>query len=462
MKRVLLLSSLIVMMAILTACGASKAYDFNGDWYSAKDGYLYVFTDGDVFCEENYVTLDSGKKTSGGYYEHENYIEAYIIETIGAGEDVSPLYLIQGEETDMLCSDLEGNNVFFCRSIEVAQQIVQQREEEQEREKEQLETEKRNSAYMAPTVSYDSAISGEYTYEFVSIEGFVTSYEYSNLINWYDFDFWCWSDQQNAYVCKKVSLGADKYTEDDVLQLQKFNSGDKIKFVFEVKPDIDSDWISIPRYLYAELIENGDISESELNDGSIIGQTGVSSGVSTASTSDIAVRFEPDYIDGDRLHITVFTKNNSDEKFSGNVYVTFYSADGKDRLGSDTIIVEELLPGRESWTDIVVDAYRGTPKMAVDFSEVSFVPIKEVSAEIDAEATDKTKNSFRLNFDGVSWYDDVTDIVVYTDGTCIVTIKDNPKEGGQFYASTVESCGEDYGVKEVQVVDQTGKIIAVY
>lgn len=184
--------------------------------------------------------------------------------------------------------------------------------------------------------------------------------------------------------------------------------------------------------------------------------------ISDADTSDIAVRFETDYIDGDRLHITVFTKNNSDEIFAGNIYVTFYSADGKDRLGSDTIIVDELLPGRESWADVIVDAYRGTPKLTVDYSEVSFTPMTEVIAEIDADATDKIKSSYYWNFDGVSWYKDITDIVAYKNGTCVVVLKDNPKEGGQFYASTIWSCGNDYGVDTVQVVDAKGTIIAVY
>jgi len=183
---------------------------------------------------------------------------------------------------------------------------------------------------------------------------------------------------------------------------------------------------------------------------------------STADTSDITVRFETDYIDGDRLHITAFTKNNSEEVFAGNVYVTFYSADGKDRLGSDTIIVDELLPRRESWADIIVAAYRGTPKMTVDFSEVSFTPIKEVVSEIDLDATEKTKSSYYWNFDGVSWYNDITDIAVYENGTCVVVLKDNPKEGGQFYASTIWSCGNDHGVDSVQVIDKDGTIISVY
>lgn len=464
MKRLLYLISLIAMIFTLAACGTAEqqAYDFNGNWYSAKDGYLYVFTDGDVFCEENYVTLDSGKKTSGGYYEYENFIEAYVIGTIGAGADVAPLYLIQEQGLDTLCSDAEGKNIIFCRDAAIAQQIVQQNEEDKKQQAEQKTKEERDSIYVAPTVTYDSAISGNYTYQFVGIEGIITSYKYSDFINWYDFDFWCWSDLENSYICKKISLDADEYSKEDIEHLQKFDDGDKVKFVFAVRSDFRSgDWLDIPQYLFAELVEKGEISEFELHNDTEDAKE-PSTGISTADTTDIAVRFETDYIDGDRLHITVFTKNTSDEIFAGNVYVTFYSADGKDRLGSDTIIVDELLPGRESWADIIVDAYRGTPKMTVDFSEVSFTPIKEVVSEIDLDATEKTKSSYYWNFDGVSWYNDITDIAVYENGTCVVVLKDTPKEGGQFYASTIWSCGNDHGVDTVQVIDKDGTILSVY
>ena len=100
--------------------------------------------------------------------------------------------------------------------------------------------------------------------------------------------------------------------------------------------------------------------------------------------------------------------------------------------------------------------------MTVDFSEVSFTPIKEVVSEIDLDATEKTKSSYYWNFDGVSWYNDITDIAVYENGTCVVVLKDNPKEGGQFYASTIWSCGNDHGVDSVQVIDKDGTIISVY
>ena len=174
------------------------------------------------------------------------------------------------------------------------------------------------------------------------------------------------------------------------------------------------------------------------------------------------MRFITDVIDNDRLHLKVYTKNNSEEIFSGNVYVTFYSADGKDRLGSDSIFVEDLQPGHESWANVTITTYLGTPKMTVDFSEVRFTPLEKITAELDQETTQKVKRSYELNFKGVSWYEDITQIEVYTDGICVVTIKNKAKEGGQFYANAIKQCADQYGVDSVKVVDTSGNVKAVY
>ena len=91
-----------------------------------------------------------------------------------------------------------------------------------------------------------------------------------------------------------------------------------------------------------------------------------------------------------------------------------------------------------------------------------FTEVEEIVAEIDKDATEKTQNSYKLNFEGVSWYTDITDIVVYDDGSCVVTIVNDSKENGLFYASTIWQCGSDYGVDTVQVVDSDGNIKSVY
>ena len=179
-------------------------------------------------------------------------------------------------------------------------------------------------------------------------------------------------------------------------------------------------------------------------------------------SAKINVTFLKDYVDGDRLYLKVYVKNNSDKIFTGDIHVFFYSADGKERLGSDMIIVEELAPGRESWANVNIDKYDRTPKLELEFSNPTFTEVEVITSEIDAEATEKTKNSYSLNFEGVSWYNDITNIVVYEDGSCIVTIKSGAKEDGQFYAATIWSCGNNHGVETVQVIDSNGVLQAVY
>ena len=187
-----------------------------------------------------------------------------------------------------------------------------------------------------------------------------------------------------------------------------------------------------------------------------------SSDTESTQTSLIQVRFELDYIDVDRLHLTVFTKNNSEQIFNGNVHVVFYSMDGKTRLGSDTIFVDDALPGQESWAKVTIDAYYGTPRMEVSFSEVSFSQVDAITSSIDSSATEKTKNNYYWGFFETSWYADITDIIVYTDGSCIVHVKSTTKENGQFYAATIWGCGKDYGVKTVRVIDPNGTVLSVF
>lgn len=179
-------------------------------------------------------------------------------------------------------------------------------------------------------------------------------------------------------------------------------------------------------------------------------------------TNYINVTFNKSYVDGKRLHLKVYVKNDSDKIFDGNVHVIFSSVDGRDILGSDTIFVEELLPGRECWANVIIDDYLRTPNLEVDFTEVRFTDITEIDTEIDTAATDNVKNSYRLSFEDVSWYSDITNILVYTDGNCQVELSQSPKNNAQSYAATIWSCGNDYGIKIVRVVDQDGNILCVF
>ena len=183
---------------------------------------------------------------------------------------------------------------------------------------------------------------------------------------------------------------------------------------------------------------------------------------SYVDATGIEVDFEKDYINEEKLHLSVIIHNKTEGTFSGKVCVSFYSADKKICLGSDTIELDSLFPGYAHRSGVDVLAYNGNPKMTVSLSDVSFAYLEEEPPEVDTVATEKTLNSFRFNFDGVSWYSDITEIVVYSDGCCVATVGNNTEEDGQFYASVIWSCGNKYGVKTVTIVNASGAVLYTY
>lgn len=178
--------------------------------------------------------------------------------------------------------------------------------------------------------------------------------------------------------------------------------------------------------------------------------------------SKIDVYYKDNYVEEDELILKVFVKNNTNEIFKGNVKVTFYREDKNKRLGSDIVLVDELYPGREIWANVKIDKYSGNKKMVVDFSSEEFIPVKEIVSEVNEEVTEKTKESYYWNFDGVTWYDDIKDIVVYKDGICVITLKKGYKNEAQSYAASIWACSSDYGVKTVRAVDENGNVLSIF
>lgn len=208
---------------------------------------------------------------------------------------------------------------------------------------------------------------------------------------------------------------------------------------------------------------NEELQNQEKNDENVVNTT--ESGDNTSSDENISkinVTFLTDYIDDDNLHLKVYAENTSESIFSGDIYVRFYTEDGEKKLGTDTIFVEDLMPGQRTWANVVIDNYDGIPEMKHKISNASFKPINEITAEVNQEATTKAKESFKFNFSTVSWYNDIADILIYTDGSCVVTLNDTHKNDGKFYATVIWNCCTDCEIKSVKVVDSTGKILAVY
>ncbi len=162
--------------------------------------------------------------------------------------------------------------------------------------------------------------------------------------------------------------------------------------------------------------------------------------------------------DGKQL-VKVIIKNGSSQIFSGSVHCYFYNTHRKS-LGWDTIYVEDQMPGSESWAPIYIDP-ADTIDFEYTFSDVRYTELPETTAEIDTAATEATKNSYRLSFEGTSWYNDILDIQVYTDGTCTITIADDPKQDYISYAAVIRYLYNDYSITQVTAVDSVGNILAV-
>ena len=445
MKKLLCVFLMLVMLLSFASCGSNDGVE--GTWYLIDSETDFKFSSGKIKASN--VTV--------GTYEVSDNLVHVVMENAGFDHE---LYFTQLDGTDVLVTSLSGDgHVVLCKDIEKTATIS---------EKFEVENDKINAINaFASYINYDllgvweseGPVQSSRTIEFAA-DGVVITTDTDGTVRRFQAVY-----DDAGYVATEVGIEEDSegnYYPTFTMFVSEEGSSEEPGSLTVAKTDstYGENIVKINDELYKKIIieeeqdPDNDVEDSEED-------YEIETPESNAKLSDITVRFEADRIEGSRLLGTVFTENNSEETFEGNVHVYFYGADGK-KLGNDTIIVDELLPGRESWANVSIDAYNGTPEMDVEFTEVSFTPLEKTTAEVDEEATNNTKDLFYWSFDGVSWYNDVTDITVYTDGTCVVTVKNKTKEDGQFYAAAVWSCGEDYGVDTVQVVDSDGTIKSVY
>lgn len=266
MKRFLF--SFLLCVLILSGCSRSSLDDvtFEGEWYSSDNAYLYQFSDGSIYCEESYFTLDNGQQITGAYDEYDGYIDAYII-GLGGFKDVKPLYLIKHNGCDALCDSSDGSgHIYFYREQSVAEEIAAKKRAEFDEwfeENNKQETPHATDIHLSPenvmTVSYDSIIAGEHTSEVVGIEAIISSYEYNESLGMYSFDLWYWSDKKNKYIQDKGCFIFERdYSVEAIDMLSTFDDGDKIRMVFEVYQD---DSFGTSAYIWSELLQKGTLDD---------------------------------------------------------------------------------------------------------------------------------------------------------------------------------------------------------
>ena len=387
MKRILAIIFSIVILILCCACGSSKP-TIEGEWYHIDTGNLYKFYEGGVLCDNNYVKLSNGKKLSGLYKTHENHYETYIKSILGTPKAMGKIYIIKYNDvlTISTTPDTSGK-LLFSKSKETAYSLMlerkKQRELEEIKRKQKEEEEKLKAletAIKMTPVSYESIITGNHTDRLIAIEAIIDTIEYDKYWNEYSFTPYYWSNEQQTYVVgsMKEPLAIDKIPSQVAKILPTLKDGDKIKIVTKV---YDDNSFGLMGTQYIEILSRGNIidkSQKFLETSTYNSNTygkHFKNYSSLGDISDISVTCTKDYIDGNKMYLKVYVKNNSSAMFKGDVHVFFYSADGKKRLGSDMIIIDKLMPGQTSWAKVKIDKYLGTPKIETEFTNPQFFDI---------------------------------------------------------------------------------------
>lgn len=267
----------VIIAAFLGGCSnsaetpdSSPGYNFDGAWYSRDTAELYQFSGGDIFCENHYFTLESGRKTTGGYTAYDNYIDVFVLGYGIYSREVAPMYLVIAEGTEALCSTEDGTGtIYFFRDQSVAERIAKEEQEEFDRwmAEQNSENEAKEQAIIDSKlnpipVSYDDVLEGHYRRYTVSLEGIISScskkeYAYSGDV--YTFDVWFWSDKYKEYIQDTYwSFNEDNYASEIMDTIKTLSDGDKVRITVEIYED---DSFGASSTLEIQIITQGNLSD---------------------------------------------------------------------------------------------------------------------------------------------------------------------------------------------------------
>lgn len=180
---------------------------------------------------------------------------------------------------------------------------------------------------------------------------------------------------------------------------------------------------------------------------------------------DIEVSFERQNIkEGKKELVKVYVNNRSSRKFSGNVYIAFYSTVGSKSLGSDTLIVDELLPGGQTWANVYIKEYDGTIKSAVNIYDAAFEDITVGFDDYDVKRTEEILTEYKESFGAsygypaTEWFENVKDLKAYDDGSVVITLEPST-DNDVLICSAILFL--DDSIKSVTAIDKTGKVLSV-
>ena len=110
-----------VIAALICVCIALNAKilepkDFNGAWYRAGDGMLYIFEDGIIECADKEIILLDNAGFSGAYSFAKEKAAIFIVDNQAVSEVVE-LFLVHKSAGDVLAEYKDGVEVvWFTRN----------------------------------------------------------------------------------------------------------------------------------------------------------------------------------------------------------------------------------------------------------------------------------------------------------------------------------------------------------
>ena len=206
----------------------------------------------------------------------------------------------------------------------------------------------------------------------------------------------------------------------------------------------------------------------------------------SASESDAAAAPEPVTDEDPRLDLIVVDqkvdemlsqsivtiRNNSDSIFDGMIHVRFTTADGTS-VGSDTIFVEQLSPGRDTYARIDLDATEGV-RGAYEFGVYSFEEMADSADPVlDEDLSAQLAAAFEGSFGGAgnpeyatSWYKYLTGVSVYTASAgnrAVVTVTPGDQDGIEMICKSLFwNYGDEYGLMSVEAVTEDNESLFLF
>ena len=105
----------IVIVLVIALClfmPVNRYGDFEGEWYSAGKGELYVFQDGIIDCQTHFY-LGADQDNISGAYVFASEKLAILVRGIDDLTNVEELYLVQSESGEVLNESEDGAGITY-------------------------------------------------------------------------------------------------------------------------------------------------------------------------------------------------------------------------------------------------------------------------------------------------------------------------------------------------------------